>query len=55
MQGDTVLITGAARRLGCATAEAFAAQGANVVVHYHHSDEDAVSLVNSLHDTGVKG
>lgn len=48
MEGETVLITGASRRLGRATAFALAAQGMNVVVHYHQSEYDAKSLVHEL-------
>ena len=54
IQGDTVLITGAARRLGRATALALAAQGANIVVHYRHSSEEALTLVDALIATGVE-
>ncbi|HRI87777.1 MAG TPA: oxidoreductase, partial [Candidatus Hydrogenedentes bacterium] len=34
LAGKTVLITGAAKRLGAAMAKACAAEGANIVVHY---------------------
>ena len=34
---STVLITGAALRIGRAIAKAFAAQGDRVVIHYRHS------------------
>ncbi|HJH23222.1 MAG TPA: SDR family NAD(P)-dependent oxidoreductase, partial [Paenalcaligenes hominis] len=33
-KGQTVLVTGASRGLGAATAKAFAAQGALVVINY---------------------
>ena len=54
MLGETVLITGAARRLGRATALSLASQGVNVVVHYHHSAEDAHTLVGELIEMDVK-
>ena len=37
----TILVTGAARRVGRALARACAAAGANVVIHYHHSEQEA--------------
>lgn len=52
LQGDTVLITGAARRLGRAMALALAAKGADVVVHYHRSSTEALALVEELKGLG---
>ncbi|MBP5638876.1 MAG: SDR family oxidoreductase [Victivallales bacterium] len=46
-----VLITGAARRIGRAIAEAFAAEGYAVVVHCHHSSEEASALAEDLKQT----
>jgi NAD(P)-dependent dehydrogenase (short-subunit alcohol dehydrogenase family) len=40
----TVLITGAARRIGRKLALACAKAGANIVIHHAHSDSDAKSL-----------
>ena len=40
----TVLITGAARRLGRRFALACAHAGADVIIHHAHSDSDAESL-----------
>ncbi len=37
MHGKTALITGAAQRLGRATALALAEEGANIIVHYRSS------------------
>lgn len=54
MLGETVLITGAARRIGRAAACALASKGANVVVHYNHSSSDAQSLVGELTAMGVQ-
>lgn len=42
--GKTVLITGAARRIGRRFALACAHAGADVVIHHAHSDSDAESL-----------
>ena len=44
LAGRTVLITGAARRLGAAMARGFHAAGANVAIHYHRSGADAERL-----------
>lgn len=49
-----MLITGAARRIGRATALAFADEGANVVVHYRSSVDEARRLVSELTAKGVK-
>ena len=51
----TVLVTGAARRLGRAVAVGFAAAGADMVVHYHRSKEQAQSTVEDLQALGVGG
>jgi pteridine reductase len=48
LTGRTVLITGAARRIGAATARGLHAAGANVVVHFHRSAAPAEQLVASL-------
>ena len=51
--GRTVLITGAAQRIGRAIALDFARRGWRVAVHYRSSDEAASSLVQELRSTGV--
>jgi len=55
LRGKTALITGAARRIGRETALALAAEGANIVVHYHRSEEEAQSLLGELRERGVSG
>lgn len=47
-QVKSVLITGAARRVGAAIAEALHAEGYQITVHYHHSAKEAKQLVDSL-------
>ena len=50
--GRTALVTGAARRLGRATSLALAEQGADVVLHYHRSADDAAELAELIRDRG---
>lgn len=44
----TLLITGAARRIGAAIATLFHGRGYDVVIHYNHSEKEAQALVESL-------
>jgi pteridine reductase len=48
LAGKTVLITGAARRVGATVARMLHQHGANVVVHYRSSADDAALLVREL-------
>jgi len=48
LAGRTALVTGAARRLGAAIARALHAAGANVVLHYRSSADDAKALEQEL-------
>lgn len=48
MIGKTVLVTGAAKRVGRSIARELHAAGANIVVHYRHAEEAARSLAASL-------
>jgi NAD(P)-dependent dehydrogenase (short-subunit alcohol dehydrogenase family) len=49
-----VLVTGAAKRLGRAIALDLAANGWNVAIHYHGSEEDADSAVQAARAFGVE-
>jgi pteridine reductase len=48
LTGKTVLITGAARRVGAEIARVLHAAGANLVLHYRSSKEDAQALAAEL-------
>lgn len=52
LSGKKVWITGAARRLGRAMALACAREGADVVVHYRSSGQEAESLVREIESMG---
>ena len=51
-QGKTVVITGAGRGIGRALAVGFAAQGANIVVHYGQSRQDAEEVMRQVVSSG---
>jgi pteridine reductase len=48
LTGKTALVTGAARRVGAVIARVLHGAGANVVIHYRSSAEDAVQLAREL-------
>jgi pteridine reductase len=50
MEGKTVLVTGAAKRVGAAIARHLHAAGANVAIHCHASLYDALALRAELND-----
>jgi NAD(P)-dependent dehydrogenase (short-subunit alcohol dehydrogenase family) len=52
MPDRTVLITGAARRVGATIARVLAADGWNVIVHYNRSEADAVALAEDIRRAG---
>jgi pteridine reductase len=51
LAGETALVTGAARRVGATIVRVLHGAGANVVVHYRSSAEDAVRLAAELNAT----
>jgi 3-oxoacyl-[acyl-carrier protein] reductase len=52
LQNKTALVTGASRGIGRATARALARAGANVLVHYGRSAQEAESLVAAIRAEG---
>ncbi|MBO7186767.1 MAG: SDR family oxidoreductase [Clostridia bacterium] len=50
----TVLISGASRGIGRATAKLFASKGFNVVINYNNSEKEALILENEIRLLGVK-
>jgi len=54
LAGKTILITGAARRVGRIFALACANAGANVAIHHGHSDDEAEDLRATITELGRK-
>ncbi len=51
---NVALITGAAKRLGRATALALAEAGVSVIVHYHRSEDESAELAQAIEALGVR-
>lgn len=54
LQGQTVLITGGARRLGYVMAMTVAKAGGNVIIHYNESKKQAEELASAIQQIGSK-
>ena len=54
VKGQTVLVTGGAKRLGLAVALHLAGQGYNIALHYHHSKTEAMKTAQTLYKNGVR-
>lgn len=52
MEKKTVLVTGASRGIGAATARVFARAGYGVAIQYHRSEEAALALARELRAAG---
>lgn len=48
LAGKSALVTGGSRRLGAAICRELAARGAGVVVHYRHSEAEAIAMNRAL-------
>ena len=48
LAGKGVVVTGASGGIGAACARAFAAEGANVLVHFHHGEERAQAVAAEI-------
>ena len=48
LHGKTVLVTGGAGGIGQSISRTFAAEGANVIIHYRSSEESAKNLASEL-------
>jgi NAD(P)-dependent dehydrogenase (short-subunit alcohol dehydrogenase family) len=59
LNGKTILVTGAAKRVGKIFALACARAGADVVIHHGHSDEEAEEarqeIIGMGHRAGLPG
>jgi pteridine reductase len=51
LAGKAALVTGAARRVGAAIAQALHAAGASIVLHYRSSADEAAAVARQLNDT----
>lgn len=54
LRDKNILITGAGRRIGRALARACAAAGANIVLHFHQSQDEAAEVRDEIADMGRK-
>lgn len=54
LRGHTILVTGAANRIGKAIAKALANEGANIALHYHRSAEQALETTEEIAKCGVR-
>jgi NAD(P)-dependent dehydrogenase (short-subunit alcohol dehydrogenase family) len=54
LAGKTVLITGAARRIGREFAQGVAREGGNVIIHHGHSSDEAKILQSEIEGLGVR-
>ena len=54
LTGKVALITGASRGIGAGIAEAFAKEGADVIINYNTNSEAATNVVNKLKNFGCK-
>ena len=53
LRGKVVLVTGAAKRIGRGIAMRLAQEGSRVIVHYHHSEDEARSTAKECGDAAL--
>ena len=54
LHGKTALVTGSAKRIGAAISLALAREGANLVLHYHGSSDEAAHLQKDITALGAR-
>ena len=54
LSGKNILVTGAAKRIGRTIALTLAAQGADILIHYHGSQKEAQSLKMEIESLGSR-
>ncbi|MBH8601375.1 SDR family NAD(P)-dependent oxidoreductase [Thermoactinomyces sp. CICC 23799] len=55
LNDKVAVITGSSRGIGAATAVLFAKAGADVVINYHHSEKEALQVLEKVEAAGRKG
>lgn len=53
VKGSVAIVTGAAKRVGKSIALALARKGANIILHYNHSEEEAHATARLIEKEGV--
>jgi NAD(P)-dependent dehydrogenase (short-subunit alcohol dehydrogenase family) len=54
LHGLNALVTGSSRGIGRAIALRFAAEGANVIIHYLNEEQEASEVVKAIRDAGLR-
>src|SRR5262245_43519932 len=54
LKGKNALVTGAAKRVGHAIALKLAQNGANILLHYRHSKNEALDALSEIRALGVE-
>ncbi len=54
LQGSVAIVTGGAKRVGKSMALALAKRGVSIVLHYNHSEEEAIQTARLIEAEGVK-
>ena len=54
IKGSVAIVTGAAKRIGKSIALSLARKGANIILHYHHSEEEAHETARLIEKEGVR-